>query len=521
MPAPTPRSRAGRRRAPPPAWRDRRGDGQVLRVPLERLNELVRVVSELVINRSTFEQHHLALIEQVDELKLSTARLRRVTHKLESDYEVRALGGNMAMVGPGRPRRRGLVGGHGFDELEFDRYTEFHLLTRELTEITSDIATIGNRVAGTIGDFDSDLTRLGRLTREVQDKTMEFRMVPLGTLTTQLERAVRVDRRELRQARRLRHRRRARRARQVAARADGRSAAPPAAQRRRSRHRVRRSGASPPASPSAGRITVRAFHEGTDVLIEVEDDGAGLDLERIRRTAIARGYVTEAAAAAMSAGRALRVHLRARLQHRRARHRSLRPRRRHGRRQGEGRPAERPRLRARRGRARGTTISVRVPMTLAITRILLVRSGGEIFGLPLGAVVQIVRPHPTSIGLVGSERVFTLDGQTYPLRDLAETLGLPRAADAPAVQPVLIANLSRRRIALAVDEIVNSRDAVVKTLGTHLRRVPGIWGATLLGDGTVVLILNPADLAGAAEGPVVVAHAGAARRPPSTSPTRC
>ena len=73
-----------------------------------------------------------------------------------------------------------------------------------------------------------------------------------------------------------------------------------------------------------------------------------------------------------------------------------------------------------------------------------------------------------------------------------------------AVQPVLIANLSRRRIALAVDEILNSRDAVVKTLGTHLRRVPGIWGATLLGDGTVVLILNPADLAGSIDEPVVV-----------------
>ncbi len=72
----------------------------------------MRVVSELVINRSTFEQHHLALIEQIDELKLSTARLRRVTHKLESDYEVRALGGNMAMVGPGRlamPRDRRAV----------------------------------------------------------------------------------------------------------------------------------------------------------------------------------------------------------------------------------------------------------------------------------------------------------------------------------------------------------------------------------------------------------------------------
>jgi chemosensory pili system protein ChpA (sensor histidine kinase/response regulator) len=86
---------------------------------------------------------------------------------------------------------------------------------------------------------------------------------------------------------------------------------------------------------------------------------------------------------------------------------------------------------------------------------------------------------------------------------MAETLGLSRTAPAPQLQPVLIANLSRRRVALAVDEIVNSRDAVVKKLGSHLRHVNGIWGATLMGDGTVVLILNPADLAGAVDEPVV------------------
>ena len=87
-------------------------------MPVQRLNELVRVVSELVINRSTFEQHHAALIEQVDELKLSTARLRRVTHKLESDYEVRAMAGGNITTGAGRGASSG---GHGFDELEFDR----------------------------------------------------------------------------------------------------------------------------------------------------------------------------------------------------------------------------------------------------------------------------------------------------------------------------------------------------------------------------------------------------------------
>ena len=472
---------------------DRRMAGPALRVPLQRLNELVRVVSELVINRSTLEQHHLALIDQVDELKLSTARLRRVTYKLESDYEVRALGGNMSTVG---------TGGHGFDDLEFDRYTEFHLLTRELTEITSDIATIGTRVVGTISDFESDLTRLGRLTREVQDKTMEFQMVPLGALTTQLERTVRATGESC--------------GKQVDFTIEGEHVsldkslleqmADPLLHLLRNAvdhgiESVERRLAQ--GKPERGRITVRAFHEGTDVLIEVEDDGAGLDLERIRQTAIAKGFVTAPAAAALgpdavfgfifepgfsTAERITEVSGR-----------------------GVGMDVVKSKVSRLSGRVyvssrpgAGTTFSVRVPMTLAITRILLVRSGGETFGLPLGAVVQIVRPHPTAMSLVGGEKVLTLDGRTYPLRDLAETLGLPRAADAPAVAPVLIANLSRKRIALSVDEIVNSRDAVVKTLGTHLRRVPGIWGATLLGDGTVVLILNPADLVGASDNTVVV-----------------
>jgi chemosensory pili system protein ChpA (sensor histidine kinase/response regulator) len=479
---------------------DRRHGGSMLRVPVDRLNELVRVVSELVINRSTFEQHHLALIEQIDELKLSTARLRRVTHKLESDYEVRALAGATR-------QRSGAwfvsdTGHEEFDDLEFDRYTEFHLLTRELTEISSDIATIGSRVSGTIGDFDGDLTRLSRLTRDVQDKTMEFRMVPLSTLAIQLERTVRSAAESCRKP--------------VEFAIEGGQVAldkslleqmsEPLLHLLRNAvdHGVESAERRVAAGkPERGRVIVRASHQGTDVLIEVEDDGAGLDVEKIRKTAIAKGFVNETEGAAMApdalftyifepgfstADTITEVSGR-----------------------GVGMDVVKEKVTRLSGRVfvtsrpgAGTTISIRVPMTLAITRVLLVRAGTQTFGLPLASVVQIARPHPTAISTVGDERVFTLDGQTYPLRDLAGSLGLARAADAPAVQPVLIANIAHRRMAFSVDGIVNSRDVVVKTLGTHLRRVHGVWGATLLGDGTVVLILNPVDLAGAREGPVVV-----------------
>ncbi|MFI5179270.1 MAG: chemotaxis protein CheW, partial [Vicinamibacterales bacterium] len=469
---------------------DRRGGGQMLRVPVGRLNELVRAVSELVLNRSTFEQHYAVLLQQVDELKFSAARIRKVAQKLESDYEVRALAGNMVAGG-----------GHGFDELELDRYTDFHLLTRELAETASDVATVSARVSDSTGDFDGDLTRLGRLTREIQDKTMEFRMVPLGAVTSRLERAVRVTAEAC--------------GRQVDFAIDGEDVALDKSLLEHMSdpllHLLRNAvdhGIEPPeersarGKPARGRVTVRAYHDGTDVVIEVEDDGAGLDVERIRRKAVDKGFISDGDAAAL-APEALYAFIFEPGFSTSAQISEVSGR-------GVGMDVVRSKVVRVGGRVHidsrpgaGTTMSVRVPMTLAITRVLLVRAGGETFGLPLGAVVQIVRPHPTALGQIGNERVLTIDGRTYPLRDLADTLGLPRSPESPAAQPVLIANLAGRRIALAVDEILHSRDAVVKSLGTHLRRVRGVWGATLLGDGTVVLILNATDLAGAAEEPPV------------------
>jgi chemosensory pili system protein ChpA (sensor histidine kinase/response regulator) len=495
---------------------DRRDPGDVVRVPLQRLNELVRLMTDLVVNRATFEQHYAGLIGQVEELKLSTARLRRVAQKLETNYEARALGGNLTLRTVGGAGAS--AGSDGFDELEFDRYTDFHLLTRELAETASDIATVGARVADTVGDFDTDITHLGRVTRDIQDKVMEFRMVPLRTLASRLERAVRVTAEAC--------------GKSVEFVLEGQHVAMDKSLLQEMAdplmHLLRNAvdhGIEAPAEreeagkPLEGRIAVRAYHEGTDVILEVEDDGKGLDLERIRRTIVERGYVDEAEAAGLdgealtsfvfepgfsTAGRVTEISGR-----------------------GVGLDIVKAKVVRLNGRIRivsrpgaGATVVVRVPMTLAITRILLFRAGNELLGLPLGAVVQIVRPHAAAIVPLGSDRVVTVSGHTYPVRDLADSLGLPHQSDPTrTARPLLIANLAGRHVALEIDEILTSRDAVVKTLGTHLRRVVGVWGATLLGDGTVVLILNPADLGGVAEKPrprAAVPRAVATEREPYT-----
>jgi len=480
---------------------DRRGGAQVLRVPLPRMNELVRLMSELVINRSTFDQHYAALIDQVSELKLSTARLRRVAQKLEADYEVRALAGRGMGNGAPLPPLAMSKSAEGFDELEFDRYTEFHLLTRELAETASDINTVSARVTDTMGDFEGDLTRLGRLTHDIQDRVMALKMVTFGTLASRLERAVRVTADSC--------------GKSVDFRIEGDEVALDKSLLEEMAdpllHLLRNGvdhGIETPAAraaarkPERGTIVVRAYHQGTDVVIEVQDDGRGLDVERIRQTAIERGYVGEADADTLTpdalfafvfepgfstANQVSEISGR-----------------------GVGMDIVKAKVVGLKGRiaiasepGKGATFSVRVPMTLAITRILLVRAGGEMFGLPLGAIVQILRPYPGAITHVGSERVISVDNRPYPIRDLADTLGLPRSSEPSASAPILITSLGGRLVALAVDEILNSRDAVVKTLGTHLRRVQAVWGATLLGDGTVVLILNPADLAGTVEAPRV------------------
>jgi chemosensory pili system protein ChpA (sensor histidine kinase/response regulator) len=471
---------------------DRRAGAQIVRVPFQRVGELVRLISELVVNRSLFDEHYASLIRQVEEVKLSTQRLRRVALKLETDYEVRALAGNVAPASAGSHAQ-------GFDELEFDRYTDFHLLSRELAETATDISTINSRLSETIGDFDGDLTRLGRLTREVQDKVMEFRMVPLATLASRLERAVRVTAEACGKDAEL-----VLEGEHVAldkTMLDAMSDPLLHILRNAVDHGIETPAARAAAGkPRRGRIAVRAAHEGTDVVIEIEDDGAGLDLERIRRTAIERGDLSEADAAAAGADELYAFVLQPGF--------STAERISEVSGRGVGLDIVKAKVTRLGGRialsstpGAGTRITIRVPMTLAITRILLVRAGQELMGIPLGAVLQIVRADAASITTVGSERVIQVSGRTYPLRDLAGTLGLTRAGTPNAAMPVLVANLGGRHVALAVDEIVQSRDAVVKTLGSHLRRVPGIWGATLLGDGTVILILNPADLAGSAEEP--------------------
>ena len=175
--------------------RDDANNGQALRVPVARLDALTRLVGELIINRTAFEQRMSDFGHFVEEMQLSIERLRNVGHQLESKYAVNLLGDRKG-IGEGASLTDGLSRMQSkldeFDDLEMDRYTESHLLARSLAESSTALSTVGLEFRNLIGDFDQLLTRQGRLSRDTQDRLMRIRMVPLATVATRLHRTVRV-----------------------------------------------------------------------------------------------------------------------------------------------------------------------------------------------------------------------------------------------------------------------------------------------------------------------------------------
>jgi|GEM_PF-247781 len=508
-----------------------RKPSEMLRVPLERIDDLVRLVSELVINRTAYEQRMADLSRMAEEIQASVDRLRVISNDLETQYEVSALargrltwladptGSPSANPTPavngqasgspnGTPsthsaarsetaevfdflasRRRG-----EFDELEMDRYTQFHLLTRSLSEVSSDLNTLAGDLFGLISDFGGLATRQGRLTREIQDKLMRVRMVPLGTLNNQLQRTVRSV------------------AEQMGKKVDlilegeqielektvleemvepflhllrnavDHGVETPAVRRERGK-------------PERARIEVRASYQGTQVVLQVRDDGNGIDPQALRAAAVRNGLLSTAEAEALSRDEALQLIFVPGIST--AREVSEISGR------GVGMDVVKTKILRLKGTltlestlGQGTTFTIRLPMSLAITRALLVEAGDRLYAIPVQSITQLSRIDRDRIQQVGRERFIRLGERLLPLVRLADVLDLP-ATPAESTEPnvpIVVVGLGGRFVAVAVDQLVANREIVVKTLGNHLRRVHGLIGATLMGDGTVVPILNLVEL---------------------------
>ncbi|HEV3162905.1 MAG TPA: hybrid sensor histidine kinase/response regulator, partial [Isosphaeraceae bacterium] len=484
---------------------DARKQNQFVRFPIDRLDELVKLLGELVITRTFLEQRMADLVRQVGELEHSSNRLRGISSKLETQYEASTLSSsNRLPLSPAPTNGKGNGNGaslhnlvtsqtHGFDDLEFDRYTDFHLLTRSLSETTSDIQTVSGELSSLIGDFDSYLNRQARLSSEVEDKLMRSRMVPLATLASRLHRTVRNVASQ--------------QGKVVDLVLEGESTeldktvleemADPLLHLLRNSvdHGIETSEVREAiGKPGRGTIRLRADYVGSQVVIQISDDGSGLDPETIRSTAVSKGFVSSADAAKMTDSDLFSlVYLPGFSTAQQISEVSGR---------GVGLDIVKANVHKLKGTilldsqvGHGVTFTIRLPMTLAVMRAILVKAHQETFAIPLGAVKQIVRIDPGEMEWIGKDQVVRMGGYVYPVFSLGKVLNLKQPADELASRrPVLILDVGGKQVAVVADHLVGGREIVLKNLGNHLRRVPNLMGATLMGDGSVVLILDPVEL---------------------------
>ncbi|MDR7591248.1 MAG: chemotaxis protein CheA, partial [Armatimonadota bacterium] len=257
--------------------------------------------------------------------------------------------------------------------------------------------------------------------------------------------------------------------------------------------------------PTAGRLRLAAVQEEEGILVLVEDDGRGIDTDRVREKAVGLGLLTAEAAARLSEEEAVELIF----------HPGLSTASQvtdvSGR--GVGMDAVRAGVQALGGsvevetqRGRGTRFTLRLPLTLAIVRALLVSCGGERYAIPLAGVQEIVEVPADRVHRLGSYRATVLRGNALPVVSVHEALGLP-APENPGRLLCLVTG-GRRRVGLWVDRVLGEGEIVVKPLGSYLGQVDGVSGATILGDGRVALILDPSALVRLALREEELAHVG-------------
>jgi len=257
--------------------------------------------------------------------------------------------------------------------------------------------------------------------------------------------------------------------------------------------------------PAAGRLCLAAFQEEEGIVVVVEDDGRGIDTDRVRQKAVALGILSPEAAGRLSEEEAVELIFHPGLSTAQAVTEVS------GR--GVGMDAVRAGVQALGGsvevetrRGQGTRFLLRLPLTLAIVRALLVSCGGERYALPLAGVQEIVEVPAGRVHRVGPHRTTLLRGAVLPLVSVHEALEIPVPEGTDRLLCVVTGG--RRRVGLWVDRVLGEGEVVVKPLGPYLGQVPGVSGATILGDGRVALILEPSALVRLAVREEELAHVG-------------
>jgi chemosensory pili system protein ChpA (sensor histidine kinase/response regulator) len=460
-----------------------RAAGQAVRVRSQLLDRLMNQAGEVMITRSRLESELRQLRGSLNDLTGNLDRLRGQLREIELQAETQ-MQSRMAQAKDTAA---------GFDPLEFDRFTRVQELTRFMAESVNDVATVQRNIQRVVESTEDDLVAQARQTRELQRDLLRTRMVEFEGISDRLYRVVRLASKES--------------AKQVKLDITGGSIEmdrgvldrmTPAFE-----HLLRNCvahGIEDPAVRTAagkeasGTILINLHQEGNDVSVEFRDDGAGLDLPRIREKAMQQGLVpaghdiTDAEAAQMifMPGFSTATHVT-----------ELAGR-------GIGMDVVRAEVNGLGGRietattaGQGTSFKLVLPLTTAVTQVVMIRAGKLSFGVPAN-LIEIVRRAPAR----DIEQAYNSGSYRFADEELSffwcgALLQSSQRSMEPVGKtlPVVVFRSAAQRVAVHVDEILGNQEVVVKNLGPQLARLPGLAGMTALASGAVVLIYNPVALA--------------------------
>ncbi len=454
-----------------------------LRVPAHLVDNLLRLVGESIILTGQVQERVRRTITQTRTVMTQNRLFQQLTAELEQLVDIRNVSSPLS-----KSLQRG-----DFDPLELEQYNELNTLTHRLVEAATDTREVSRVIEENLATLDALLVDQGRLHRESQEAVLRTRMTPVQTLVPRLQRSVR-------QTCRLVDKEAELTVRGADTLIDSNvlnDMVDPLM------HLLRNAvdhGIEPPdqrqrlGKPRVGRIELSFAREGNNIVIRCRDDGAGLDREAIRRTATARGLL--AADAQPEAAELERLILLPGFSTRGETTQTS------GR--GIGMDVVYSRLLAIKGSLRiesrpgaGSLMEIRLPVTLIATHALLARIGARLCAISDRGVEQILYSGIGKIQKMGKVTLFQTGEDLYELTALEDLLDLPpdrraRTRAAPAV--LLVREETGNRRAVLVQDIVDSRDLVVKNLGPYLPKLNGIVGATILGDGSVAPVLDLPEL---------------------------
>ncbi len=464
-----------------------------IKISANLLETLVNLAGETSINRGRLEMQMSEFAFTIDEMGGTIERLQEQLRRLHLETEAQIIS-RYEKEGPSAEEAaaiEAMEANEDFDPLEMDKYSTIDQLSRSLSESASDLLDLKEALMNKTRDAETLLLQQGRINTELQEGLMRSRMVPFSRLLPRLRRIVRQVGNELKKPVDL-----------EILNAEGeldravleRMISPIEHMLRNSiAHGIEKAEDRKKTNkPKNGTISIDLGREGSNMVIAIKDDGAGINIEAVRKKAIENGLMdaranlpeheiaefifnpgfSTASEVSQVAGRGVGMDVVA------SEIKSL---------NGT--------IETRSVTGVGTTFIIRLPFTVAVNRALMVNIGDAFYAIPLTSIEGVVRVSPYELEAYYEQEypVFNYAGVDYHLQYLGSYMKSherPHLLGQTRPIPVLLVRSSEYAVAMQVDSLMGSREVVVKSVGPQLSTVAGISGATILGDGSVVIILD-------------------------------